>query len=59
MSRYKLLRYDKEAVTDDKLNWQIVDAELRHATEKYYQIKSPKKAQQPLFMDIIIKITVN
>lgn len=29
MSRYKLMRYTPEANKDQKLNWQIVDYELR------------------------------
>ena len=64
MSRYKLLRYTP---TNDKgttkLNWQVVDYELRQALERYSAIRvevdsegSGKK--QPLFIDLMIKITV-
>jgi hypothetical protein len=45
------------------MNWQVVDVELKEALKQYNQIRvyinesvSPKK--QPLFIDLIIKITV-
>ena len=62
MSRYKLLRYTPQNIKDKRINWQLVDHELRQALERYNEIKvkvgepSPKKQQ--LFIDLIIKITV-
>lgn len=58
MSRYKLMRYNPDNVKDKKMNWQLIDYELRQALEKYNEIKIPG-TRQPLFMDLIIKITVN
>ncbi len=57
MSRYKLMRYTPDNVRDKKMNWQLVDYELRQSLEKYNEIKIPDSSQ-PLFMDLIIKITV-
>ena len=63
MSRYKLMRYAPETLrSDQRINWQLVDYELRQAMERYNEIRiesddgSGKK--QPLFIDLIIKITV-
>ena len=62
MSRYKLLRYTPQNIKDKRINWQLVDYELRQALERYNEIKvkvddrTPKKQQ--LFIDLIIKITV-
>ena len=60
MSRYKLLRYTPHNVKDKKLNWQLVDYELRQALEKYndIRVKVENGKKQPLFIDLIIKITV-
>jgi hypothetical protein len=62
MSRYKLLRYTPQNIKDKKMNWQQVDFELRQALEKYNDIKVKVDAhstkKQPLFIDLIIKITV-
>ena len=58
MSRYKLMRYKPNDIKDKtKINWQLVDSDLRSAMEKYYYIKV-KNTQQPIFMDFIIKIMV-
>ena len=58
MSRYKLIRYKPNDIKDKaKINWQLVDSDLRSAMEKYYFIKV-KSTQQPIFMDFIIKIMV-
>jgi len=58
MSRYKLMRYAPDNVRDKKMNWQLVDYELRQALEKYNEIRV-HETNQPMFMDLIIKITVN
>ena len=57
MSRYKLLKYAKDSLDETKINWQIVDRELRDALQNYNDIRVPGK-NQPLFMDLIINIIV-
>jgi hypothetical protein len=63
MSIYKELRYNEGDKRDKQLNWQKVDAWLRKAIDLYQKIKVTGAAydpmeQQPLFIDLIIKITI-
>ena len=63
MSRYKLMRYSPQNVKDPRMNWQLVDYELRQALERYNEIRVEVEGgvpgkKQPLFIDMIIKITV-
>jgi len=63
MSRYKLLRYTPKNIRDNSLNWQVVDNELKEALKAYNSIRVPIDPQapskkQPLFMDLIIKLTI-
>mmetsp|Transcript_42241 Transcript_42241/g.40462 ORF Transcript_42241/g.40462 Transcript_42241/m.40462 type:complete len:155 (-) Transcript_42241:261-725(-) len=57
MSRYKLLKYGHQKDNDERQNWQLIDAELRMALERYNEIKAPHR-DQPIFMDLIIKIYI-
>jgi hypothetical protein len=62
MSRYKLLRYTPQNIRDN-INWQIVDNELKEALKAYNNIRVPinpdiPSRKQPLFIDLIIKITI-
>ncbi len=63
MSRYKLLRYTPKNIMDWKdINWQIVDNELKEALKAYNKIRVPISPEvpykQPLYIDLIIKITI-
>ena len=64
MCRYKLLRYTPKNIRDTKeINWQIIDNELKEALRGYNSIRVPidpyiSNKKQPLFIDLIIKITI-
>ena len=63
ISIYKELRYKEGGKKDKQLNWQKVDAWLRKAIELYQKIqvagqRYDPNEQQPLFIDLIIKITI-
>ena len=64
MCRYKLLRYTPKNIRDTKeINWQIIDNELKEALKGYNSIRVPidpyiSNKKQPLFIDLIIKITI-
>eukprot|EP00347_Sterkiella_histriomuscorum_P007084 403350315 len=55
---YKELRYNNGDQNDPSLTWNKVDAWLRQAIERYQGIKW-SNSSQPLFIDLIIKITIS
>ena len=55
MCIYKDLRYGPGTSRDSTLTWNKVDAWLRKAIKKYSKIR---KRRQPIFIDLIIKITI-
>lgn len=57
MCLYKRLRYHGNKEEDYSLTWHKVDAWLRKAIEGYNNIKK-KEEKYPLFLDLIVKITI-
>lgn len=52
------MRYNNGDENDSSLTWNRVDAWLRQTIERYQIIKLNGKSQ-PLFLDLIIKITIS
>lgn len=53
------MRCVPETSRGNNINWHIVDYELRQALEKYNQIRKCGGQREPIYLDLIIKITVS